>query len=131
MRLAFLSFLVLGAAASDPARPSLRVATTTADIRIDGRLDEAAWVSADSSSAFLQVEPDEGAESTNRTVVRAIASRDALVFAIRCDYSPGVNIVTFARERDAALTNEDHALARSSDGRESSVSDVITESKAT
>lgn len=99
---------MLGVAASDPARPSLRVATTTADIRIDGRLDETAWASADSSSAFLQVEPDEGAESTNRTVVRAIVSRDALVFAIRCDYSPGVNIVTFARERDAALTNEDH-----------------------
>ena len=30
------------------------------------------------------------------------------MFAIRCDYAPGVKIVTFARERDAALTNEDH-----------------------
>jgi hypothetical protein len=35
------------------------------------------------------------------TVVRALVTTDALVFAIRCDYAPGVNVVTFARERDA------------------------------
>ena len=78
------------------------------EVRIDGRLDDVAWASADSSDAFAQVEPNQGERPSSRTVVRALVTADAIIFAIRCDYAPGVNIVAFARERDAALTNEDH-----------------------
>jgi len=88
--------------------PTLRAAVTATDLRTDGRAAESAWTLADSSDAFSQVEPNEGAPPSGRTVVRALVTTNALVFAIRCDYAPGVNVVTFARERDASLTNEDH-----------------------
>jgi len=88
--------------------PELRATTTTDDIRIDGRIDEPVWRTTDSSSAFAQVEPVEGGQPSSATVVRALVTPDALVIAIRCEYAPGVNLVTFARERDASLTSEDH-----------------------
>jgi hypothetical protein len=91
-----------------PDTPTLRAAVTATDLRTDGRAAEPAWTLADSSDAFSQVEPNEGAPPSGRTVVRALVTTNALVFAIRCDYAPGVNVVTFARERDASLTNEDH-----------------------
>lgn len=102
-----ISATVLAAAIGHEA-PSLRASATTSEIRIDGRIDESAWSTADSTSEFAQVEPDEGGTPSARTVVRALVASDALVFAIRCDYASGVNVVTFARERDAALSNEDH-----------------------
>ncbi|HEU4786400.1 MAG TPA: DUF5916 domain-containing protein, partial [Gemmatimonadaceae bacterium] len=88
--------------------PSLRATATASEIRIDGRIDEPAWSTADSSSGFAQVEPNEGSTPSARTLVRALVTKDAIVFAILCEYAPGVNVVTFARERDAALSNEDH-----------------------
>ena len=90
------------------APPVLRARSTTSDIHIDGRIDEPAWATTDSSSAFAEVEPVEGGPPSAPTVVRALVTPDALVIAIRCDYAPGVNVVTFARERDAPLSNEDH-----------------------
>ena len=104
----FAVTLALLARSTPPEVPTLRAATTASEIRIDGRIDEAAWRAADSSSAFAQVEPIEGGTTASLTTVRALVTPDALVIAIRCDYAPGVNVVTFARERDASLTTEDH-----------------------
>jgi len=94
--------------ARTPDVPSLHATISNADVRLDGRIDEQAWNGADSSSAFAQVEPREGSPPSALTTARAIVTADALIFAIRCDYAPGVNVVTFARERDASLTSEDH-----------------------
>ena len=99
--------LLLGVSAST-AVPSLRAGIATGAVHVDGRLDESAWAATDSITEFSQVEPNEGADPTGRTVVRVLVTTDAIVFGIRCDYAPTTPIVTFARERDAGLTNEDH-----------------------
>lgn len=92
--------------AQQPARPQLRVAPISRDIRLDGRLDEPEWLSADSISNLTQIEPVEGAQPSGKTVVRVLASTDALIIGIRAD-DPAA-ITSFARERDADLSNQDH-----------------------
>lgn len=90
------------------AAQTLRATISNTSIHLDGRLTEAAWTNVDSIVDFGQVEPNEGGTPSARTVVRMIATAQTLVFGIRCDYAPGVAIVSFARERDASLGSEDH-----------------------
>ncbi|HET7553273.1 MAG TPA: DUF5916 domain-containing protein [Gemmatimonadaceae bacterium] len=76
-------------------------------IRLDGRLDDPAWEAADSVE-LTQVEPHERAASTGRTVVRVLATPEAIIVGIRAaDPEPG-RIVAFARQRDASLSDEDN-----------------------
>jgi hypothetical protein len=89
-------------------RPELRVAQSSAPIRLDGRLTEPAWGAADSIANLTQVEPAQGRAPTGRTVVRVIAAPDAVVIGIRADDPDVARITAFARERDASLANEDH-----------------------
>ena len=89
-------------------RPTLRALTQRGLIRIDGLLDESDWSSADSIADLTQIEPVEGARATGRTVVRILVSADALVIGIRADAGDSTGLVSFARDRDAILTNEDH-----------------------
>jgi hypothetical protein len=95
-------------AGSAAARPTLRASSTAARIRIDGRLDEPEWRAADSIPDLTQVEPQEGATPNGRTVVRVLALPDALVIGIRADDPEPDRITSFARQRDASLTSEDH-----------------------
>ena len=67
-----------------PGRPVLRIAPTTEQIRIDGRLTEAAWSLADSIEGLTQVEPVEGAAATARTVVRVLTMGDLQTLAVYC-----------------------------------------------
>jgi hypothetical protein len=83
-------------------------AGTTAAIRIDGVLNEAVWQSADSITSLTQVEPTQGAASSARTVIRVLATADAIVIGVRAEYPPGVSIVSYARNRDATLDSEIH-----------------------
>src|SRR5439155_15490804 len=80
---------------------SLRVAVATAALRIDGALTEPAWQTADSIAALTQVEPRQGASPSGRTVVRVLATPDAIIVGVRADYPPGLGIVSYARSRDA------------------------------
>lgn len=96
------------AATAPAAAQSLRATMSTAEIRLDGRLDESAWSMGDSITNLGQVEPKERGEPSGRTVVHALFTRNALVFGIRCDYPPATKVVAFARERDASLEREDH-----------------------
>jgi uncharacterized protein DUF5916 len=89
-------------------RPALRAGSVTGALRIDGRLDEAAWSAADSIDGITEIEPREGVRPSGRTVIRVLASADAIIIGIRADDPEPGGIVTFARERDAALANEDH-----------------------
>ncbi|HEX9564911.1 MAG TPA: carbohydrate binding family 9 domain-containing protein [Gemmatimonadaceae bacterium] len=90
-------------------RPALRVAFDPGrSIRIDGRLDEPAWLTVDSIANLTQIEPVEGQAPSGRTVVRVVAESDALVFGIRADDPDPSQITSFSRNRDANLTNEDH-----------------------
>ena len=89
-------------------RPSLRVGALTGSIEIDGRLEESVWLTADSIRDLTQIEPREGTKPSAPTRVRVLMNEREIVFGVRLDYPPGVNVVTFARERDAGLSNEDH-----------------------
>lgn len=42
------------------SRPPLRALNINTGIRLDGRLDDAAWATADSISDLLQIEPVQG-----------------------------------------------------------------------
>ena len=52
--------------------------------RIDGQL-EAVWQEADSITAFVQSEPDEGSPPTERTTVYVLQDRGSLYIAYRCE----------------------------------------------
>jgi hypothetical protein len=104
--LLLLWFLAAPLAAQD--RPVLRAAPLTGTIRLDGRLDEAAWSAADSITALTQVEPREGERPTGRTVLRILASVDELIIGVRADDPDAAAITAFSRQRDADLDSEDH-----------------------
>lgn len=93
--------------ASAVARPQFRIRVVPSGIRLDGRLDDVAWATADSVQ-LTQVEPKEGAAPSMRTVVRVLTTGDAIVIGVRADDPAPPRIVSFARQRDAALESEDH-----------------------
>jgi len=94
-------------AAAEQARPVLKVGRANS-VRIDGQLNDAAWFTADSIANLTQIEPQEGTTPSGTTVVRVLATADALVIGIRADYPDPESITAFARQRDASLDNEDH-----------------------
>ncbi|HKA58611.1 MAG TPA: DUF5916 domain-containing protein [Gemmatimonadales bacterium] len=108
--LVFLTLLRGGQSqdSSDLARPRLRVEAARLSIRLDGILDEPAWSTADSIANLVEVEPTEGATPSARTVVRVLTTGDAILFGIRSDDPEPARLVSYARERDARLDNEDH-----------------------
>ena len=85
----------------------LKVAALPPDIVIDGVLDEPAWQAAEPGVDFLQAEPDEGAPATSPTRVRVLAGVRAIVIGIECEI-PSAGIVSFSKQRDAALDSEDY-----------------------
>src|SRR5437867_1877787 len=69
---------------------------------------EPLWATAD-SALLTEFEPELGAVTPERTVVKVLASADVLVFGIRCDDPDPDRITSFSRARDADLSAEDHA----------------------
>ena len=49
---------------------------STGPVRLDGVLDDPAWLAADSLSDFTQLDPDEGQPATERTVVRLLGTAE-------------------------------------------------------
>lgn len=88
--------------------PALRVGRVTGQVRLDGELTEAFWSRADSIADLTQIEPVERGAPAGRTVVRVVATSEAIIVGIRADDPEPARLTSFARERDAALTNEDH-----------------------
>ncbi len=87
---------------------SLHVTSTTGQMRVDGRLDEAAWASADSISDFRQREPIEGALASERTIVKVVRDPSALYIGVRAyDHDPRRIRATELR-RDADLSSDDN-----------------------
>jgi hypothetical protein len=63
--------------------PAATAARVTSTIRIDGRLDEAAWQSATAITEFTQQAPHEGQPASERTEVRILYDDDALYIGAR------------------------------------------------
>jgi hypothetical protein len=96
------------AAGQDAAPPAgqpaatLQAARLTGDIRIDGRLDDAAWALATPGTGFTESWPNPGAQPSDATEVRVLWDDQALYVGVRAyDSSPDQIAAPLAR-RDAA-----------------------------
>jgi len=63
--------------------PTTRAVRATSAIRLDGKLDEPAWTAAPPTTAFTQIDPDEGQPASERTEVRVVYGEGALYVGIR------------------------------------------------
>ena len=108
--LAWVAMLALPAllAAQEGPAPALRAGILTDGLAIDGRLDEAAWATAEAADHFTQTDPLEGQPATGRTTVRVLAGAKAIAIGVVCDDPEPGGIVSFSVRRDAALNSEDH-----------------------
>jgi hypothetical protein len=94
--------------APDSAVPRLRIAVVTGPIHLDGVMHEAQWSEADSIANLIETEPTEGGVPSGRTVVRVLTTGDAIIIGVRADDPQPAGIVSYARQRDASLDNEDY-----------------------
>ncbi len=89
-------------------RQTLRAAPSAGEVQLDGRLDDPAWLAADSITDFRQLDPAEGEPSTERTVVRVRSGSDALYVGVRA-YDRDMRAVRATQlRRDADLTVDDY-----------------------
>jgi len=106
--LSLTGLLVLGrlAGASSPdvsshgPVPVVKAIRAADPIRIDGRLDDAAWTRAEPSSDFRQRDPEEGAAPSERTELRVAYDEDALYVGIRLFDDAPKRIVRQLTRRD-------------------------------
>lgn len=92
------------------AKRSVSVTPFTGDVQLDGRLDEAAWHSADSIVNLTTIEPEEGGVPAGQTVVKILVNSNEIVFGVVCHDSNPSGIVAFAKTRDFDLELEDYVL---------------------
>ena len=94
------------------AAPAPLVATAldeAIEIRLDGRIDEDAWMTATPITDFTQQEPVEGGAPSERTEIRVLFDRDNLyIGAIVYDDPDG--ILAYQRQRDAGLGTDDRFM---------------------
>jgi hypothetical protein len=90
---------------SHEAAPRALAVRSADAIQVDGRLDEATWASAPPMTEFIQVEPQEGVEVTERTEVRVLYDDQALYIGARLhDREP---LTTRLARRDAMVPDSD------------------------
>ena len=90
----------------DLAARAVRAAAVTQPVRIDGRLDDAAWQQAPVAGEFTQHEPRHGAAATLPTEARVLIDDDALYVAVRAwDPSPDSIVARLAR-RDVLIQSD-------------------------
>jgi hypothetical protein len=109
------AFLLAGGLALVAARavadtPVAHVSPAGGPVKVDGRLDEAAWAAAAPIGPLVQTEPDEGAPPGEATEVRVLLDDHDLTFGIRCfDREPaGIAATKMGRDRD--IEGDDHVL---------------------
>lgn len=83
------------------------VPTTDHPPHLDGRIEPGEWRTAATVEDFSQVEPREGAEPSERTVVHLMVDRDALYVAIQAYDSDPDGILASQITRDARLDPDD------------------------
>lgn len=85
-----------------PAEPMrLRAVRTPAPLRLDGRLDEAAWQTAPVARGFVQAEPRQGAPASAHTEVRVLFDATHLYIGAFCaDSGAAVRVRDLRRDFD-------------------------------
>lgn len=83
--------------------PTVRAARIQGSLTLDGALTEPAWAAAPATTAFLQSDPREGAEATERTEVRVLFDDAAIYVGARMfDRAPDSVAAQLARRDRAA-----------------------------
>src|SRR5688500_7797566 len=85
--------------------PVMQAAAAPSAIRVDGRLDDAAWQAAAPVTTFTQRDPEEGRPVSQPTEARILFDDDALYVGVRLADSVGVT--TRLGRRDMPLLNSD------------------------
>ena len=106
--MAYLLPLVLQGGEAVQTPEALVFPLPKASLHLDGRLNEPFWVQAPSIGRFFMVEPEEGKEPSEKTEVKVLAAKNALLFGVVCSDSHPDEIVSFTMKRDAELREEDH-----------------------
>jgi hypothetical protein len=89
------------------ASPSISVAFPTAPIKLDGLLNEPAWLEATTIAELVQQSPRPGAPTPYRTTVRVIIQDNRLYFGFECtDPEPG-SIAVHTMRRDGPMDGDD------------------------
>jgi hypothetical protein len=84
---------------------SISAARATGAVRVDGRLDEAAWSAATPAAEFTQLDPAEGQPASERTEVRVLYDDEALYLGVRLhDSAP---VTTRLGRRDMSMEASD------------------------
>ncbi len=86
---------------------SMRAVRATSDIRPDGKLDEAAWATAQASDQFTQSWPKPGEAPTHKSEVRVLYDDDALYVGVRMYDSRPDSIAAQLARRDASGIHSD------------------------
>ena len=102
--LSSILLLTWGGFAAPP--PTAKAASLSSSITLDGKLDEPAWLAADSFT-LTQQSPRPGRPTPYTTEVRVLASKDALFFGIRCHDPHPKAIAIHTLSRDGDETGDD------------------------
>ena len=89
-----------------PAAGRVLRAAPAQDVRIDGRLDEAAWASAPAATEFVQQRPSAGAAATERTEARVLFDGEALYVGMRMYDAHPDSILAQLTRRDQGSTSD-------------------------
>jgi hypothetical protein len=87
--------------------PAVRAERASSEVRIDGRLDEAAWQAAQPATDFRQSQPNDGQPATQRTEVRFLYDDHALYVGARMYDDLGAAGVTSRLVRRDATPQSD------------------------
>ena len=107
-----VALLLLAAAAQPAVEPSLRAQRVTETIRVDGRLDEAAWGTSPRASDFRQKEPNEGQPATEATEVSVLYDDRNLYVGVRARDRAPDEVIARILERDTVIRSRRDGPAR-------------------
>lgn len=93
---------------SENGKRILPAVIQTGKIKIDGKLNEAAWQSLNFQGDFLQREPIEGAPATERTEVGVLYDDKNIYFGIKCFDNEPDKIIAREMRRDARVDDDDN-----------------------
>ena len=85
----------------------IRAVRTELPIVMDGNLDEPAWQEASIALGFLQKEPQEGENSTEKTEFRVLYTATTMYIGVICYDSNPQRVLGTERRRDNQLENDD------------------------
>jgi hypothetical protein len=92
------------------SKPALRATPISSDFRLDGKLDDPAWITADSIENLVTVEPEEGGVPAGQTTAKVLVTPGEIIIGVMCHDKNPTRIVSYSKARDAELEHEDHVV---------------------